>query len=167
MALSDLLKLDRIDVNILSQLQENGRMTNVELADAVGLSQSPCLQRVKRLERAGYIGGYKASIVLNKLSDHVVVFTEVTLKDHKREDFVKFEREIQRIASLQECHLISGGYDYLLKFVTRSVSHYQQIIETVLDRNIGLEKYFSYIVIKSIVSKDSVPVQTLLPSSDD
>lgn len=156
-------KLDRIDINILSQLQQNGRLTNVNLADAVGLSPSPCLQRVKRLEKAGYIECYKAHISLGKIADCVTVFTEVTLSDHRREDFIKFEAEIRKFANLKECHLVSGGYDYLLKFVARSVSHYQEIVETILDRNIGVEKYFSYIVIKSVIDRDSVPVKAILP----
>ena len=157
------IKLDKIDVNILASLQKNGRLTNVELAELVGLSASPCLQRVKRLERAGYVDGYHAKISLNKLHEIVTVFTEVTLSDHKREDFAKFESEIRRVPNLQECHLVSGGYDYLLKFVVRSVVHYQEIIEAILDRNIGVEKYFSYIVIKSLIEHDSVPINAILP----
>ena len=87
-------KLDRIDLRILSQLQKRGRITNVELADAVGLSPSPCLIRVKRLEKAGYIIGYGAQIQLEKLGDVQIVFTEVTLADHRREDFIKFVNAI-------------------------------------------------------------------------
>ena len=84
------LKLDRIDIRILATLQEQGNITNVNLADVVGLSPSPCLQRVKRLEKAGYIESYRAVINLRKLSDHVTVFTEVTLADHRRKDFTRF-----------------------------------------------------------------------------
>lgn len=157
------MKLDRIDINILSRLQANGRMSNVDLADAVGLSPSPCLQRVRRLEKAGYIEGYGARIALAKLADYVTVFTEITLQDHRREDFVKFEAEIRMNDAVQECHLVSGGYDYLVKFVARGVAHYQEIIESVLDRNIGVEKYFSYIVIKSVIARDSVALNAILP----
>jgi DNA-binding Lrp family transcriptional regulator len=132
-------KLDRIDLRILSQLQKKGRITNVELADAVGLSPSPCLIRVKRLEKAGYIIGYGAQIQLEKLGDVQIVFTEVTLADHRREDFTKFVNAIRDVDEIVECHLASGGYDYLLKFVTRSVSHYQSIIEGLLERDIGIE----------------------------
>ncbi len=156
-------KLDRIDINILSQLQHNSQMTNVTLAEAVGLSPSPCLQRVKKLEKAGYITSYNAQINLAKLTDFVVVFTEVTLTDHKREDFVKFEAEIRKYETVQECHLISGGFDYLLKFTTRSVAHYQEIIEGILDRRIGVAKYFSYVVIKSVITKTEIPLKTLIP----
>ena len=155
-------KLDRLDLRILCHLQKNGRATNVEIADAVGLSPSPCLVRVKRLEQAGYIAGYGAQIRLEKLGDTLLVFTEVTLQDHKREDFVKFETSIGPIDEIVECHLVSGGYDYLLKFVTRGVNHYQSIIEGLLERNIGIEKYFSYIVIKTPFMKNFYPIERLV-----
>ncbi|MDZ3992860.1 Lrp/AsnC family transcriptional regulator [Pseudomonas sp. Teo4] len=157
-----LLKLDRIDINILVELQKDGRMTNVSLADAVGLSASPCLQRVKRLEAAGFISSYKAHLNLAKITESVTVFTEVSLSDHKREDFAKFESNIRLVDEVLECHLISGGYDYLVRFMTRSIQHYQEVIEELLDRNIGIAKYFSYIVIKSPVMKEGVPLRKLL-----
>src|SRR5258708_1032584 len=129
-------KLDRIDLKILVHLQRNGRITNLNLAEAVGILTSPCLVRVKRLEKAGYITGYGAQINLAKLGETVTVFTEVTLTDHKREDFIKFEAAIRTIEEIIECHLVSGGYDYLLKFITRGVAHYQSVIEGILERNI-------------------------------
>ncbi|MGC1332451.1 winged helix-turn-helix transcriptional regulator, partial [Pseudomonas sp.] len=98
-----MVKLDRIDINILVELQKDGRMTNVSLADAVGLSASPCLQRVKRLEAAGYISSYKAHINLAKITDSVTIFTEMTLGDHKREDFAKFEANIRQVDEVLEC----------------------------------------------------------------
>ncbi|MEM5275514.1 winged helix-turn-helix transcriptional regulator [Cupriavidus taiwanensis] len=159
------IKLDRLDLRILAQLQRNGRMTNVDLADSVGLSASPCLIRVKRLEQAGYIGGYSADIRLEKLGDILTVFTEVTLEDHHREDFVRFERAVSAVDEIIECHLVSGGYDYLLKFITRGVSHYQELMESLLERNIGIEKYFSFIVIKSPFVKTHYPIEKLFPSA--
>lgn len=155
-------KLDRIDIKILVQLQHNSRISNVELADAVGLSPSPCLARVKRLEKAGYIKSFNAHLNLAKLAEHIVVFTEVTLNDHRREDFIKFEAEIRKYETLQGCYLVSGGYDYLLKFVTRSVAAYQEMMEGILERNIGVSKYFSYIVIKTIVERDEVALVELM-----
>ena len=156
-------KLDRLDLRILSQLQKNGRISNVDLADAVGLSPSPCLIRVKRLEQAGYIGGYGAQLRLEKLGDTLTVFTEVTLSDHHREDFARFEAAIRDVDEILECHLVSGGYDYLLRFMTRGVNHYQAVVEELLDRNIGIEKYFSYIVIKSPFIKTHNPIERLFP----
>ena len=83
------LKLDRIDINILCQLQKNGRVTNVELAELVHLSPSPCLMRVKKLQEAGYITGYSAQINLKRLGESLTVFTEVTLKNHRQIDFAR------------------------------------------------------------------------------
>lgn len=159
------LKLDRLDIRILCQLQKNGRITNVDLADAVGLSPSPCLIRVKRLEKAGYIASYGAQLKLDKVAEMLTVFTEVTLADHRREDFVRFELSIREIDEILECHLVSGGYDYLLKFTTRGVNHYQSIIEDLLERNIGIEKYFSFIVIKSPFIKPHYPIERLIDPS--
>ena len=155
------LKLDRIDLKILSKLQQSGRITNVELADAVGLSPSPCLTRVKRLEKAGYITGYGALINMRKLGEYLTVFTEVTLSEHRQGDFSRFESRIAKLDEIVECHLVSGGYDYLLKFVARGVSHYQSVIEGMLESDFGIEKYFSYVVIKSPFIKHHFPIQDL------
>ena len=155
------IKLDRIDINILAHLQRNGRITNVELAEAVSLSPSPCLIRVKRLEKAGYIIGYNAHIDIAKLGETVTVFTQVTLSDHHTEDFARFETGIAKVDEVIECHLISGGYDYLLKFMTRGIAHYQSLIEGILERNIGITKYFSYIVIKSPIVRMYYPLVKL------
>ncbi|MBZ9719176.1 winged helix-turn-helix transcriptional regulator [Mesorhizobium sp. AD1-1] len=163
--MTGLPKLDRIDINILAQLQQNSRLTNVDLADAVGLSPSPCLARVRRLEDAGYIVSYNARLQLSRLVEHITVFTEVTLNDHRREDFIKFEADIRRYETLQECHLVSGGYDYLLKFVCKNVASYQELMESILDRNIGVEKYFSYIVIKTVFDRGTIPLKSLVNHS--
>ncbi len=159
--MQDALKLDRIDIRILSHLQRNGRITNVDLADAVGLSPSPCLIRIKRLEKAGYITGYGAHVQLEKLGDMQLVFTQVTLSDHRREDFARFEAAVRNVDEIVECHLVSGGFDYLLKFVTRSVVHYHSIAEDVLRQGVNIEKYFSYIVIKSPIVKSHYPIEKL------
>mgnify|MGYP001001614306 CR=1 FL=1 len=161
------VKLDRIDLKILTALQSNGRMTNAALADQVGLSQSPCLQRVKRLEAVGLIAGYAAEIALQRLCETIIVYTQVTLRDHRAEDFQKFERGIAAVPEVLECHLVSGGYDYLVKFVARSVAHYQEIIERVLARSIGIERYFSYIVIKSPILRRHPPLASLVGEDAD
>ena len=154
-------RLDRIDLKILAALQQSGRITNVELADAVGLSPSPCLTRVKRLEKAGYITNYCALLDLRKLGEFMTVFTEVTLTEHRSGDFSRFEARIRKVDEIIECHLVSGGYDYLLKFITRGVTHYQEIIEGMLEGDYGIEKYFSYVVIKSPFIKHYYPIQNL------
>jgi len=154
--------LDRMDLRILAELQRRGRMTNVELADAIGLSASPCLARVKRLEKTGFIEGYGALLRMEKLGDFQIVFTKVTLADHRREDFVRFLDAIRGVDEIMECHHATGGYDYLLKVVARNVTHYQSVMEGLLERDIGIEKYFSYIIIKSPIVKTHYHLESLL-----
>jgi DNA-binding Lrp family transcriptional regulator len=157
------VKLDRIDIRILHELQKNGRITNVELAELVHLSPSPCLQRVKKLQSEGYISGYAALIEVAKLGQTLTVFTEVTLKSHRQVDFSRFEQAAKNVPEVIECHLISGGYDYLLKFVTAGVSDYQGIMERLTDTNIGIDKYFSFIVLKSPFVKTHLPLNRIFP----
>jgi len=166
-AMLNIPKLDRIDINILAELQKAGRITNADLANKVGLSPSPCLARVRRLEEAGYISSYSANLNLRKLRNVQVVFTSVTLGDHRAADFAKFEQGMQHVEELVECHLVSGGFDYLLKFVVKGISHYQEMMEQILERNIGVSKYFSYVVIKSPIVRNYAPVRMLLAPDED
>jgi DNA-binding Lrp family transcriptional regulator len=157
------MKLDRIDIKILHQLQKNGRITNVELAELVNLSPSPCLMRVKKLQAEGYIEGYTAQINVSKLGQTLTVFTEVTLKNHRQIDFARFLAAVNKIEQLLECHLVSGGYDYMLKFVTSGIGEYQEIMEKLTDMDIGIDKYFSYVVLKSPIIRTHMPLTTLFP----
>jgi DNA-binding Lrp family transcriptional regulator len=151
--------LDRLDLRILAQLQTHGRLTYQQLGDSVGLSASPCLQRVKRLEKQGFIEGYGAWVAVDKLQEMTGVFTSVTLNAHTQLDFVRFEDHLRKHPELLECHLVSGGFDYLLKWSTRSIAHYQQIIEDLLKSEAGINKYFSYIVIKSPIVQRFTPLR--------
>jgi DNA-binding Lrp family transcriptional regulator len=155
------VKLDRIDIRILHELQHNGRLTNVELSDLVHLSPSPCLVRVKRLQQLGYISGYSAQIDLAKLGPTVTIFTEVTLSNHRQNDFSRFQQAIEKIEQAIECHLMSGGYDYLIKFVTATIGDYQELMEGLLGADIGIDKYFSFVVMKSSFVKHHLPLNDL------
>jgi DNA-binding Lrp family transcriptional regulator len=157
------MKLDRIDIKILSELQKNGRITNVELAELVNLSPSPCLMRVKKLQTEGYIVSYSAQINVAKLGQTLTVFTEITLKNHRQIDFARFLAAIEKVDSVIECHLVSGGYDYLIKFVTGSIVEYQTIMERLIDIDIGIDKYFSFVVLKSPIVKPHMPLTSLFP----
>ncbi|WP_052210874.1 Lrp/AsnC family transcriptional regulator [Rhizobium rhizogenes] len=152
------MKLDHIDIAILCELQKNGRMTNTELAELVNLSPSPCLMRVKKLEAEGYICGYSAQIDLAKLGKAVTVFTEITLRNHRQTDFARFAAAIDRLESAIECHLVSGRYDYLVKFVTSGLVEYQTVMELLIDRDIGIDKYLSFVVLKSPIVKAYRPL---------
>ncbi|TMV76689.1 Lrp/AsnC family transcriptional regulator [Thioclava sp. BHET1] len=154
-------KLDRIDLKILAELQRNGRITNVELADLVSLSPSPCLMRVKKLQQSGYVTGYTAQIDVAKLGETLTVFTEFTLKNHRQIDFARFQEALEKVDSCVECHLVSGGYDYLAKFVTSSIVDYQTIVEGLIDRDIGIDKYFSFVVMKTPFVKTMIPLTRL------
>jgi DNA-binding Lrp family transcriptional regulator len=131
------MKLDKIDIKILSELQKNGRISNVELAELVHLSASPCLMRVKKLQAEGYITGYSAQIDVSKLGQTLTVFTEITLKNHRQNDFARFLGTVEKIDSVIECHLVSGGYDYLVKFITAGITEYQAIMERLVEMDIG------------------------------
>lgn len=154
--------LDQFDIKILVHLQREGRCSNVELATAVGLSESPCLTRTKRLQEMGIIRGYGADVALEKLGSHVIVFSEVTLGSHRPHDFRKFEAGAGKYPEIVECYNISGGYDYLLKIVAPSVSYFQAVMERLLEDDIGIEKFFSRIVLRQPLGQREYPLSVLI-----
>jgi DNA-binding Lrp family transcriptional regulator len=156
------VSLDRFDLKILVHLQREGRCSNVELAEAVGLSPSPCLQRTKRLQDIGVIRGYGADIVLETLGSHVVVFSEVTIGSHRPADFRKFEAGVGKFGEIVECYNVSGGYDYLLKIVAPGVAHFQALMEQLLDADIGIEKFSSRIVLRQPLARRNSPLATII-----
>ena len=156
------VSLDPFDIKILVHLQREGRCTSVELAEAVGLSQSPCLLRTKRLQEIGVIRGYGADIVLEKLGDHVIVFCEITLGSHRPADFRKFEAGASKHPEIVECYNISGGYDYLLKIVAPTVSHFQTIMEQLLEEDIGIRKFSTRIVLRQPFEPRKNPLTVIL-----
>jgi DNA-binding Lrp family transcriptional regulator len=155
-------KLDRFDLKILVHLQREGRCSNVELADAVGLSPSPCLLRTKRLQDMGVIRGYGADVALETLGPHVLVFSEVTMGSHHPSDFRKFEAAIARFDEIVECYNVSGGYDYLLKIVAPTVAHFQALMEQLLDEQIGILKFSSRIVLRQPLLRRNDPLATIV-----
>lgn len=154
--------LDRFDLKILVHLQRAGRCSNVELAEAVGLSPSPCLFRTKRLQDIGVIRGYGADVVLETLGDHVVVFSEVTIGSHRPADFRKFEAGVGKYEEIVECYNVSGGYDYLLKIVAPSVAYFQALMEQLLDAQIGILKFSSRIVLRQPLLRRNSPLATII-----
>jgi DNA-binding Lrp family transcriptional regulator len=155
------MKLDKIDIRILCELQKNGRISNVELAELINLSPSPCLMRVKRLQTEGFITGYSAQVDVSKLGQTLTVFAEITLKNHRQIDFARFLTTVEKIDSVVECHLVSGGYDYLVKFITAGISEYQALMERLVEMDIGIDKYFSFVVLKSPIVKSHLPLESI------
>jgi DNA-binding Lrp family transcriptional regulator len=156
------VSLDRFDLKILVHLQHEGRCTNVELAEAVGLSPSPCLLRTKRLQEIGVIRGYHADVMLESLGDHVIVFSEVTMGSHHPADFRKFEAAVGKYAEIVECYNVSGGYDYLLKIVAPTVAHFQALMEQLLDGQIGILKFSSRIVLRQPLQGRAAPLAAII-----
>jgi len=120
--------LDTIDSRIVAALQSNGRLSNVELADKVGLSPSPCLRRVKRLEREGYIEGYRAALRRERVGLGFSVFVGVKIDGHANERALAFEKAVVGMPEVVACHLVSGEADYLLEIVVPDLVDYQRFL---------------------------------------
>jgi DNA-binding Lrp family transcriptional regulator len=154
-------ELDRIDFKILDHLQRMGRCSNVELAEMVGLSPSPCLTRVKRLQQVGVIEGFGAHVALAQLGDYLIVFSEVTIDAHRRQYLRRFEQAAEAVPEIMECYNVSGGYDFLLRIVARSVSHYQGVMDALLEADLGIRKFQSYVVLRVPFVKHELPLDRL------
>ncbi|RZL95936.1 MAG: Lrp/AsnC family transcriptional regulator [Variovorax sp.] len=159
--MSPAVSLDRFDLKILAHLEREGRCSNVELADAVGLSQSPCLVRTKRLQEIGVIRGYGADIALEKLGSCVTVFSEVTISSHRPADFRKFEEAFDRHHEIVDWFNVSGGYDYLLKIVAPNVGHFKELMERLLQEDIGIGKFTSRIVLRQSSGRRTYPLHLI------
>lgn len=155
-------KLDRIDLRILSVLQKHGRITKQKLANEVNLSVSPCWVRLKRLEEAGIINGYHAEVQLEKLTHFSTVLVEITLQHHAAGDFERFENAMVEAPHVIDCYATGGGVDYVLKIIARDIDHYQNLIDDMLEQDIGIDRYFTYIVTKAVKQSRFIPIQQVL-----
>jgi DNA-binding Lrp family transcriptional regulator len=155
-------RLDATDIAILCELQSNGRIKNVDLAEKISLSPSPCLQRVKRLEKIGLIEGYGAKIAINQLTNTIQILTQFSLTIDTLENHQKFEKMIIACPEVMECLMGSGGFDYMVKFICSNIEHYQKTIKSLLDTELEIAKYTSYVVMKEIVSRSNYPIDLLL-----
>src|SRR5690606_14810162 len=156
-----MLKLDDRDLKILAILSREGRISKAELAKRVNLSAAPAWERLKRLEDAGIITGYRADIQLRKLSPHVTVFMAAELETHRVQDFQLFERAIAPLDEVVCCWAVGGGFDYILQIVTRDIDSYQRLVDHLLEARVGLARYFTYVVTKAVKSA-SLPLEQLL-----
>lgn len=126
------MAFDRIDRQILALLQEDGRMTNVELAERVGLTAPPCLRRVRALEEAGAIRGYHAALDPRLLGFTITVFALVSLKSQAGSDLAAFEAHVATIPEVRECHMLNGEIDFILKIVAADLETFQSMLTTQL-----------------------------------
>ncbi|MDH5747750.1 MAG: Lrp/AsnC family transcriptional regulator [Rhodospirillales bacterium] len=152
------VKLDRIDRQILRDLQENGRITNVELASRAGISAPPCLRRVRALEEAGYIQGYHADLEAKALGFNVTVFAQVGLDSQAETDLEAFEDLVGKWPEVRECHMLAGETDFLLKVVAVDWDAYQDFLTTRLTAAPNVSHVKSALSIRASKSLPGVPI---------
>jgi Lrp/AsnC family transcriptional regulator of ectoine degradation len=153
--------LDQIDVRILSILQREGRISKSGLAERVSLSPSACFERLKRLEKKKIILSYHGVINIRALFEMQTFFMTLTLRTHRSQDFATFERYIRTVPKIVESYALGGGIDYLLKIIAKNVDQYQELVDMILDAQIGIDRYFTYIVTK-VVQNSSQPSMDML-----
>ena len=139
--------LDAIDIKILNELQRNGKISNIDLSKKVGLSPTPCLERVKRLEKQGVIMGYRALLNPELLDSPLLV---ITLVRGKPDVFEEFNLAVQQLDEIQECHLVSGDFDYLLKTRVADMAAYRKLLGTTLLRLPGVNDTRTYVVMEEV-----------------
>lgn len=120
--------IDRIDRKLLDLIAADGRMTLADLSDAVGLSKSPCQTRLRRLEKDGYVLGYHAQLNFEKLGEAHVAFVQVSLSDTRAAALRAFNAAVQDLPAVEACHMIAGGFDYLLKVRTKDINAYREVL---------------------------------------
>ena len=156
--------LDAIDLRILHEIQRDGRITKLALAERVGLSPTPCWVRLRRLEKAGIVSGYHARVAIRMIAPVAMVLMEVTLANHRQANFDRFERAIRDISEIVTCWAVGGGVDYVLKVMTQDIDAYQRLVDGLLAREIGIDRYFTYIVTRTVKDDAVLPVAALSPT---
>lgn len=151
-------EIDRIDKSILRELQNDGRMANVELSRRVGLSATPCLERVKRLEKQGYIKGYAAILSPELLQASLLVFVEIRLTRTSPDVFEEFKKSVIDLPQVLECHLVSGNFDYLVKARVADMTAYRKLLGETLLTLPGVSGSRTYVVMEEVKESFSIPI---------
>ncbi len=151
-------ELDRIDRKILEELQREGRLAMTELASRVGLSPTPCTERVRRLEREGVITGYHARVDPHALGKSLLVFVEIKLSVKSGDVFDRIRKEMMFVPEVMECHLVSGDFDYLIKARIGEMGEYRQLLGNILLKLPAAVESRSYVVMEELKESLYVPV---------
>ena len=152
------MDLDAIDRRLLAALQENGRLTATELAERVGLTASPCLRRLKRLEQSGVIRGYAALVDQERVGLPVSVFVSVKLERQREDALETFEEAVRRCPEVMECYLMTGTRDYLLRVVVRDLSAYERFLKETLTRIKGVASIESSFALAQVKHANALPI---------
>jgi Lrp/AsnC family leucine-responsive transcriptional regulator len=154
-----MLDLDRIGRKILEQLQNNARITNLELADKIGLSPTPCLRRVKRLEESGVIDRHVTLLNADALGLGLTAYVGISMDRHTPDRFESFEKAIEALPEVLECSIVTGQEaDFLLKVVVRDMKHYEQFLLGRLAKLTGVTGVHTSFVLRKLVSKTQLPI---------
>lgn len=151
-------ELDRIDRKILKWLQDDGRITTVDLAEKVGLSPTAASERVKRLLREGYVTGFRAMLDPKKLGRGLLIFVEVTLDKTTADVFARFSDAVQTAPEVLECHMVAGGFDYLVKTRVEDMAAYRRFLGDVLLALPGVKESRTFAVMEEVKSDGALPV---------
>ncbi|MCB1471478.1 MAG: Lrp/AsnC ligand binding domain-containing protein [Rhodobiaceae bacterium] len=150
---------DRIDRRILHELQENGRLSIVELAQRVNLTKTPCAQRVRRLEREGFIKGYRAELDADRLGIGHIMVVMVTLSQTSDTALEDFNTAVRRIPEVQSCYLVAGDFDYLIKVRTSDIAHYRNVLGEQIGKLPCVQQTHSYVVMEQVKDDARLPVR--------
>ena len=161
------IKLDKIDQRILRDLQDNGRMTNVELARRAGISAPPCLRRVRALEEAGYVRGYYADLEPKALGFNVTVFAQVGLASQAEADLQAFEALVAGWPEVRECYMLAGETDFLLKIVTEDWAAYERFLTSRLTPALNVTHVKSALSIRTSKFQPGVPISPVCTDNGD
>lgn len=151
--------LDDTDRRLLAELQDEGRVTNVELAQRVGLTAPPCLRRVRALEDAGVIKGYHAELDASKLGFAITVFALVSLKSQAEESLRQFEEHMRGLPEVRECHMLNGEIDFILKIVSRDLQSFQEFLTSKLTPAPGVASVKTSLTIRTAKQLPGVPLE--------
>jgi len=150
--------LDRTDRRILECLQNDGRISNVQLARKVNLTPTPCIERVKRLERQGFIRGYTAILNPEMVNASLLVFVEIDLSHKSPDAFAKFRQEARKLPEIMECHLVSGNFDYLIKARVSDMKAYRELLGEKILSLPGVNGSRSYVVMEEVKETLNLPL---------
>ncbi|WP_099865403.1 Lrp/AsnC ligand binding domain-containing protein [Pararhizobium haloflavum] len=151
-------KLDRTDLRILSEIQRDGRISVVELSRRVNLTKTPCAERLKRLEADGVIVGYFAQIDPRMVNAAHVVMVQVQLRGTTAAELDAFNSAVKRVPEVQSCHMVAGGYDYLLKVRSRDIDDYRQSLGEVISKLPGVLQTHTYVVMETVKDDPTVSI---------
>jgi len=154
-------RLDAIDMAILDALQRDGRLSNVALAKSVGLSPTPCAERVRGLEAAGIIKGYTTNLDAERLDLGLLVFIEIAIERTSEDAFDQFRGSMLAIPQVQECHMVAGGFDYLLKVRVRDMAAYRTFLGEVLSKVPGIRETHTYAVMEIVKESRAIDLSHL------